>query len=144
VGQPFEVTKYDWLAVLLGQPANLFVQYVELLGLIQRTGGRVAGGIVHQRVRPRRSPQAAGRPVGDAIQPGRQAAGPTDRMPLADQNEKIRLERVVDVIRIREDLAANRQYQRTVKLDDRLQGASISALKEAGKQILLGHPTQAA
>jgi hypothetical protein len=84
------------------------------------------------------APRVACHLAGDAVQPARQAIRGADGRGLFGEDEEHCLHSVLDLIQIAQDPPANSQGQRRVSGDQDREGALVSVLNEAAKQLRIG------
>jgi hypothetical protein len=114
-----EVAEHDWQAKLLRQPRNLLVQpgapIVVTSSLFARNNGRQVIHLSHQGLLTRAvDTRLDGDPMRDAMQPAPDRIPAPDRAGPANQDQKRRLERILDLGRILQDGSADGQDHRPV------------------------------
>ena len=78
--------------------------------------------------------------IGDRVDPGAERSFELNRPRLADEDEEGRLKRVLDVGAVAEQVAADRQHERPVPGEQRLEGGFVIPSREPLEELTVGHP----
>ncbi len=151
LGQALEVKQNEWGAELLGQPLELVVEHVPLVGLALDIASRVgwarpiAGnldGLALMSPAPSRRPAHFGRdPQRNTVQPARDRLAPPDRAGLAGQDQEYGLGGILGVVLVTQNLTACPHDHCPVALDEYGKsglGQLIPPQDEAREQLAVG------
>ena len=139
VGLPFQLAEDDGQAVLLGQAGDLPIQPLERFVRVlvrDRFGfGHLPGrAFAHPPLRPGR-PRFHGRLVCHPVEPVAELLPRHDRSRPPSEDQERRLEGVFGVVVMPEDPAADAPDERSISLDDPLEGRSVTPSHEPIQQL---------
>ena len=141
--QSFEVTQNQRCPQSLGQASKLVVDNArDFGGICCRSVARfrqLSGLKLASAPLPSLRPRSRGHPPRNRIEPRPERPLDANELRLANQYQKDRLNRIIDIMRIEEDLPANIPHHRPMAMKESLERQGVLALDEALQNLPVRH-----
>ncbi|MDR3634658.1 MAG: hypothetical protein P4L84_12705 [Isosphaeraceae bacterium] len=138
MGQPLEITEHHRHAVLVRKTRQLFVEHAPEFAPCRVVPGARGFGFAEFALPfalPRPShPRTLGHAICHAVEPRAQQLALANGARFPHQNQERRLKRVLDIVRVAEQTAADAEHQRPVSGDQRLERHVVAPRDEALQQ----------